>query len=128
MEFEILAFVTSKLILGTYFVLKGLNYFRGEYIEANSKVKVTLNYLTAVILSLSGLGIITGVLPLLSLSMIGAYLILANAYIYNFWKFEENRETVKSHFYKNAAILGALLMLYTADWTIYGIGLTLGVF
>ena len=128
MEFSTIAFVSGKVILGAYFMIKAVNFLRGYYIEETGKLKKALKYVTAITLAVSSIAILAGAYADLAVSAISIYLIFANSYLYDFWNYEENREAVKAQFFKNAAILGALMMLYSADWTVYGLGLTLGIF
>jgi hypothetical protein len=39
----------------------------------------------------------------------------------------EEKQNQMTHFMKNLALFGALLTLLAADWTVYTVGMTLGV-
>jgi len=133
MNIEHATFLIGKLLLGGFFILSGLKHFTQtqemkEWLKTkNLPIPKTLVYLSGLTLLTGGLGITTGVFPIISLLLISAFLITTNIVLHDYWNLEENREQQKTHFMKNTALTGALLMLIRADWTIYGLGLTLGL-
>jgi len=86
-----------------------------------------LVYISGLVLLLGGLGIIAGAYPVVSIGMLSGFLVAANILVHDFWNLEEEREEQMTHFLKNAGLLGALLMLLGADWTVYGLGMALGL-
>jgi uncharacterized membrane protein YphA (DoxX/SURF4 family) len=62
-----------------------------------------------------------------SIGVLSVFIITVNIFMHDFWNLEEGREQQLMHFLKNTALLGALLMLLGADWTVYGLGITLGL-
>lgn len=133
MNIEQAAFLAGKILLGGYFAFSGLNHFMNTkemsgWIESKGLPKPQiLVYLTGVLLIAGGLGIIAGAFPVASILMLSAFLIAANIAVHDFWNLEEGRQEQMTHFLKNTALLGALLMLIGADWSVYGLGMTLGL-
>jgi len=133
MNIEHAAFLIGKILLGGYFAFSGLNHFMNSqqmsgWVESKGLPQPkAMVYISGIILLLGGLGIIAGAYPVLSIGLLGGFLIVANMTVHDFWNLEEGRQEQMTHFLKNAGLLGALLMLLGADWTIYGLGLTLGL-
>jgi len=133
MNIEHAAFLIGKILLGGYFAFSGLNHFMqtrdmAGWAEQKGLPKPEIMvYISGLVLILGGLGIIAGAYPVLSIGILSAFLIAANIVMHDFWNLEEGREEQMIHFLKNTALLGALLMLVGADWTIYGLGITLGL-
>ncbi len=133
MNIEQAAFLIGKLLLGGYFAFSGLNHFMhtrdmAGWAEQKGLPKPEIMvYISGLVLILGGLGIIAGAYPVLSIGILSAFLIAANIVMHDFWNLEEGREEQMIHFLKNTALLGALLMLVGAEWTIYGLGITLGL-
>jgi len=133
MNIEHAAFLIGKILLGGYFAFSGLNHFMNTrdmtgWVESKGlpKPEVML-YLSGLVLIVGGLGIIAGAYPVVSILMLSGFLFLANVLVHDFWNLEEGRQDQMTHFLKNTALIGALLMLLGADWTIYGLGMTLGL-
>ena len=133
MVLEQYAFLTGKLLLGGYFAFSGLNHFMNTqqmtgWVKSKGLPKPSiLVYLSGLILTAGGLSIIAGAYPVISIVALSAFLIAANILLHDFWNLEEGREDQMTHFLKNVGLLGALLMLMGADWTVYGLGMTLGL-
>lgn len=133
MAVEQYAFLAGKILLGGYFAFSGLNHFMNSkqmtgWVESKGLPQPkALVYISGFVLLLGGLGIIAGAYPIVSIGMLSGFLIAANILVHNFWNLEEGREEQMTHFLKNAGLLGALLMLIGADWTVYGLGMALGL-
>jgi uncharacterized membrane protein YphA (DoxX/SURF4 family) len=133
MAIEQYAFLAGKILLGGYFAFSGLNHFMNTHqmsgwVKSKGLPKSNiLVYLSGLVLSAGGLGIIAGAYPVLSIAVVSAFLVAANVLMHDFWNLEEGREEQMTHFLKNVGLLGALLMLFGADWTVYGLGMTLGL-
>ncbi len=133
MNIEHAAFLIGKILLGGYFAFSGLNHFVNTrdmtgWVESKGLPKPELMvYLSGLVLIVGGLGIIAGAYPVASILMLSGFLFLANVLMHDFWNLEEGRQDQMTHFLKNTALIGALLMLLGADWTIYGLGMTLGL-
>ena len=133
MNIEHAAFLTGKILFGGYFAFSGLNHFMktrdmASWVSKKGLPKPKLlTYLSGGILILGGLGIIAGAYPIASILMISGFLTIANITMHDFWNLQEGREQQRNQFLKNTALIGALLMLIGADWTVYGLGYTLGL-
>ena len=133
MNIEHATFLIGKILLGGFFILSGLKHFTEtrELTDWTASKGLPapkiLVYLSGILISVSGLGIVLGAFPVTSIALLATFLILANVSMHDYWNLEENRQEQKTNFLKNTALLGALLMLLRADWTIYGLGLTLGL-
>jgi len=133
MNIEHATFLIGKLILGGFFILSGLKHFTQnremtEWLKTKKlPIPRTSVYISGLTLITAGTGITIGAFPVLSITLLSAFLITANITMHDYWNLEENRQQQKNQFMKNAALLGALLMLIGADWTIYGLGLTLNL-
>ena len=133
MNIEHAAFLIGKILLGGYFAFSGLNHFMNTrdmtgWVESKGLPKPeVMVYLSGLVLIVGGLGIIAGAYPVVSILMLSGFLFLANVLVHDFWNLEEGRQDQMTHFLKNTALIGALLMLLGADWTIYGLGMTLGL-
>lgn len=133
MNVEHAAFLIGKILLGGYFALSGLNHFMKTqqmqgWVESKGLPQPkALVYISGLVLIIGGLGVIAGAYPVLSTGLLAGFLIIANITLHDFWNLEEGRQEQMTHFLKNVGLLGALLMLISADWTVYGLGLTLGL-
>jgi len=133
MNIEQAAFLIGKILLGGYFAFSGLNHFMNTrdmsgWVESKGLPKPEMMvYISGLILLTGGLGIIAGAYPVLSIGVLSVFIITVNIFMHDFWNLEEGREQQLMHFLKNTALLGALLMLLGADWTVYGLGMTLGL-
>ena len=133
MNIEQAAFLIGKILLGGYFAFSGLNHFMNTrdmsgWVESKGLPKPEMMvYISGLILLTGGLGIIAGAYPVVSIGVLSVFIITVNIFMHDFWNLEEGREQQLMHFLKNTALLGALLMLLGADWTVYGLGMTLGL-
>ncbi|MEF8880267.1 MAG: DoxX family protein [Candidatus Nanohaloarchaea archaeon] len=133
MALEQYAFLTGKILLGGYFAFSGLNHFMNSkqmsgWVESKGIPQPKMMvYLSGLILVTGGLGIIAGAYPAVCIGLLSAFLVSANILVHDFWNLEEGRQEQMTHFLKNVGLLGGLLMLLGADWTIYGLGMTLGL-
>ncbi|MFP4038618.1 MAG: DoxX family protein [Candidatus Nanohaloarchaea archaeon] len=133
MNIEQSAFLVGKILLGGYFAFSGLNHFMQSremsgWVESKGLPQPqALVYLSGLLLIAGGLTIIAGFYPVIGIIGLAAFLIAVNVTMHDFWNLEEGRQDQMTHFLKNTALLGALLMLVGADWTVYGLGTTLGL-
>lgn len=120
---EQLAFLAGKIILGGYFILKGL---KNIYNPSDAEIlrPGLTNYITSAAVIAGGASLVTGIYPRPAIILLLAYLLAANVSVHDFWNKKEERERAMEAFMRNAALMGALLMLLRADWTIYGLGLS----
>ena len=133
MNVEQATFLVGKILLGGYFAFSGLNHFMNSrdmsgWVESKGLPKPEIMiYISGLVLLIGGLGIIAGAYPVVSIGLLSVFLVAANIFMHYFWNLEEGRQDQMVHFLKNTALLGALLMLLGADWTVYGLGITLGL-
>ncbi len=134
MNLEHAAFLIGKLLLGGYFLYSALNHFLNaasltEWVKSKGFPIPKLSvYFSGIVLAMGGGGLVLGVYPVLSIMMLSLFLLVVTPTMHDFWNHEgDARQAEVVNFTKNIALLGALLALLSADWTIYGLGLTLGL-
>ena len=133
MSVEQYSFLAGKILLGGYFAFSGLNHFMNskqmaDWVESKGIPQPkAMIYISGLVLLLGGLGIVAGAYPVVSICLLSGFLVAANILMHDFWNLEEGRKEQMTHFLKNAGLLGALLMLLGADWTVYGLGIALGL-
>ena len=115
-------FIVGRLIFGGYWVFNGLNHFvnmsmmaefarqRGVPFPAELSVAVT-----GLMMLLGGLTIILGVYTYIGMALIIVFLLSAMIFIHKFWEMSDPMARMMEMilFMRNAAFIGALLMLYT---------------
>lgn len=132
MNVEHASFLIGKILLTGYFVLKGLNHIvKTREIETIFKNKhlpeKAINYVIGLTLVFTSLMILIGVYPILGITLLVGYLLTVNVNSNDFWNKQGSTGSDKEDFLKNVALIGAMMMLINADWTVYGLGLTLGL-
>lgn len=132
MNVEHASFLIGKILLTGYFVLRGLNHIvKTQEIETiiknNYVPEKALNYVIGLTLIFASLMILVGVYPILGITFIVGYLITVNVNSNDFWNKQGGRGSEKEDFLVNVALIGGMLMLINADWTVYGLGMTLGL-
>ena len=113
-------FLIGRIIFGGYFLMNAWNHFK--YSEPMSgyaaskgvpfpKVSVLFG---GVLLLLGGLGIVFGIAPEASLALLVIFLVLVTFKMHAYWKVTDPNMQMgeRINFYKNLALIGALLMLY----------------
>lgn len=109
----------GRLILGGYFLNAGYAHFRHRKMMAGyaaSKgvpLATTAVLGTGLILALGGLSLLTGFWPLVGLALLGVFLIGTTPKMHDYWNVKDPmaRMGERVNFLKNAALLGAVLML-----------------
>jgi uncharacterized membrane protein YphA (DoxX/SURF4 family) len=114
-----IAFLIGRIIIGLYWIHSGFSHFAGaKNMIPYARVKgVPLAELavpgTGVLLLVGGLSIITGVLPILAVAALAAFLIPVTFMMHNFWAATDPgmkmNDTIA--FTKNMALLGYTLVL-----------------
>ena len=111
-------FLIGRVLFGMLFLQNGWNHFvnnTGLAIYAQSRgvpMPRIAVFITGIIIVLGGLGIILGIYVKLSILLLSLFLIGTLLKVHTFWK-EVNpstRTAEQTSFFKNAALLGALLM------------------
>ena len=113
-------FLIGRLLLGGYFAWTGFHHFLNldsltAYAAARGVPFPKLAVLFASPLILfGGLGVLFGVYPYISLSLLVVFMVPVTFMMHAFWKIEDRdeRRAARIQFLKNMTILGALLMLY----------------
>lgn len=129
-----IALLAGRILLGGYFAFSGLNHFmNSEQLSGwvGSKgypAPDLLVYLSGLMLVAGGLGIAAGAFPLVSILLVGVFLVAVTPTFHDFWNFDgEEKQNHMVNFQKNLALLGALLMALSLDWAVYALGISLGV-
>lgn len=112
-------FVLGRVLLGGYFLKNAYNHFKNSNAltgYAQSKGVPVPNLavmLTGLMLLFGGLGILLGVYVGFAILLISIFLIGVTFQMHQFWKVTEPmaRMGEEINFYKNLALLGAVLML-----------------
>lgn len=129
-----LALLVGRILFGGYFVVSGLNHFMktdqlaGWAEHKGAPHAELLVYLSGLMLVAGGLGVAAGAYPVVSVALIGLFLAVVTPWFHDFWNLEgEEKQNQMTHFLKNVALFGAALTLLAADWTVYALGMTLGL-
>ena len=121
-----LAFVVGRILYGGYFVYAGVRHFKSLDMMAGYAGSRGVPYpkyavaVSGLMIILGGLGILFGVYTEYALLLIILFLIPVTLMMHNFWIDTDSNMRMgnKINFEKNAALLGAALMLYAmpAPW------------
>ena len=113
-------FLIGRLIFGGYFIMNAWNHFKnldGLTGYAQSKGVPSARsavFVSGVFLLLGGLGVVFGVAPEASLALLIIFLAPVTFKMHAFWKITDPNAKMMERisFMKNAALIGALLMMY----------------
>lgn len=127
-------FLLGRILFGATIAFMGLNHFldfgtMSGYAEAKGIPAPTASVLgSGVILVLGGIGLIFGVLPVLSGVLVSLFLLVAAVTMHDFWAVpDEQQQAEMTQFLKNIVMAGgaiAIAALGTLDWP-YSLGITL---
>lgn len=133
MSYEI-ALLLGRILFGGYFAFSGLNHFMSSdqlsgWVESKGfPAPDVLVYGSGLMLLAGGLGIAVGAYPVISVLLAGIFLVAVTPTFHDFWNFEgEERQSHMVNFQKNVALLGALLMSLSLNWSVYAAGMSLGL-
>jgi uncharacterized membrane protein YphA (DoxX/SURF4 family) len=112
-------FVLGRVLFGGYFIKSGLNHFKnlkGLSSYAQSKgVPMPREgvLLTGAMMVLGGLGILLGIYIEISVTLLIIFLLSTLAKMHQYWNVADPQARMGEHinFYKNLAMIGALLMI-----------------
>ncbi|MEX2368832.1 MAG: DoxX family membrane protein [Candidatus Paceibacterota bacterium] len=111
-------FLIGRILFGGYFLYSGINHFRdlkGVTAYANAKNVPAPKWaviITGALLTLGGLGVVLGVFPELAILLLILFLLPTTILMHDFWNAEEQtKQAEQISFFKNFALIGALLML-----------------
>ncbi len=113
-------FLIGRLIFGVYFLQNAWNHFKhldglAKYAEAKGVPSARAAvFISGVLLMLGGLGVVFGIAPEASLALLIVFLVPVTFKMHAFWKETDPNARMQEllHFYKNLALIGALLMMY----------------
>lgn len=116
-------FLIGRLIFGGYFLMNAWSHFKNlESMTGYAESKGVSSprsavFVSGVLLLLGGLGVVFGIAPEASLAVLLIFLVPVTFKMHAFWKATDPnaRMTDMMHFYKNLALIGALLMLYAVS-------------
>ena len=116
-------FLVGRLILGGYFLQNAWNHFKHldgltRYAESKGVPSARAAvFVSGVLLMLGGLGVVFGIAPEASLTLLILFLVVITFKMHAFWKETDSNARMQEllHFYKNLALIGALLMLYAIE-------------
>lgn len=121
----------GRVLLGALFAFMGLNHFQNVdamtgYADAKGLPLPRVGVVgSGVVLVGGGLGVAAGVAPVLSAGALATFLLAAAVLFHNFWAVPEaETQDEMTHFMKNVAMAGGMLVLLAAGpavWT-YGVG------
>lgn len=121
------ALLVGRLVFGGYFVLAGVNHFRGwkmlsQYAGAKGTPSPILAVLsTGGLLLAGGISVVTGVYPMIGLMLLALFLLGVTPVMHAFWKETDPMAKMgeRVNFQKNAALFGATLALLAIPrpWT-----------
>lgn len=112
-------FLIGRIILGGYFLYSGIHHFTSlEDLAGYAKMKGTPAPKAAVagsgvLLTLGGLSLLLGVLPLVGCILLLIFLVGASPMMHDFWKIQDPLQRVGEmiNFTKNLALAGAVLII-----------------
>ncbi len=113
-------FLIGRLIFGGYFLMNAWNHFKHSepmtgYAASKGvpSPKVAV-FMGGVLLLLGGLGIVFGIAPEASIALLIIFLVSVSFKMHAYWKVTDPNMQMaeRVNFYKNIALVGALLMLY----------------
>ncbi len=113
-------FLFGRIILGAYFVMNAWKHFTqidGYAAYAASKGVPSPKagvFVSGVLILLGGLGLLFGISPTASITLLILFLLSVSFYMHPFWKEKDPNTRMQEQiaFMKNIALVGTLLMLY----------------
>ena len=112
--------LVGRIIFGLYFAYSGFNHFMNgaSMVGYAASKKVPLPklavYGSGLIVLLGGLGVACGYHMIVSLSLLILFLVPTTIFMHDFWKENDPsaRMSQKVNFFKNIALLGAVLFFF----------------
>lgn len=114
-----LTFMVGRVLFGGYFLMNAYNHFKNVeamagYAGSKGVIKPKIAVLgTGALLALGGAGIVLGVLTQWAVLALCIFLVGVTFKMHNYWTISEpnQRMAERVNFYKNLALLGAVLLL-----------------
>lgn len=120
------AFLIGRILFGAVLAFMGLNHFMNldgmaEYAAYKGLPAPKLSVIASgALLVGAGLGVVTGIAPVLAGAGLAAFLLVSAVTMHDFWAFSgEEQQTEMTQFLKNVALAGGALALAavgTAEW------------
>lgn len=116
-------FLIGRLIFGGYFIMNAWSHFKhlepmtGYAASKGVPSPRAAVFGSGVLLLLGGLGVVFGIAPEASLALLIIFLVPVTFKMHAFWNVTDPNMKMgeQINFYKNLALVGALLMLYAID-------------
>jgi uncharacterized membrane protein YphA (DoxX/SURF4 family) len=116
-------FLIGRIIFGGYFLQNAYNHFKHldgltKYAESKGVPSARAAvFVSGVLLMLGGLGVVFGISPEASLALLLIFLVPVTFKMHPFWKETDPNTRMQEllHFYKNLALIGAILMLFATE-------------
>lgn len=113
-------FVLGRILFGGFFAYNGINHIvRNEAMAGYAASRgVPLPklavYVSGLMILLGGLGVIIGDYTDIALTLLAVFLVVVTFKMHSFWKDQDPNMKMANqiNFYKNLALLGAVLMLF----------------
>ena len=113
-------FLIGRIVFGGYFLMNAWNHFKNiEGLSGYAASKGVPSakaavFMSGVLLLLGGLGVIFGISPEASLTLLIIFLVPVSFKMHAFWKETDQNARMMDQiqFMKNMALVGALLMMY----------------
>jgi uncharacterized membrane protein YphA (DoxX/SURF4 family) len=127
--------LVGRILVGGVLAFNGLNHFLNVdamtgYAEAKGLPLPRVGVVgSGVVLVAGGLGLVVGVAPVLSAGALATFLLVAAAMFHDFWAAPaEDQQDEMTHFLKNVAMAGGVLVLLAAGPDVWAYGVGVGVF
>lgn len=112
-------FLIGRIILGGYFLESGYNHFAnvnslaGYAASKGVPAAKMMTIVTGAMLALGGVSIMLGVYPRIGMTLVILFLLSTLVKMHTYWKNTDPMQRMgeRINFYKNLALIGALLML-----------------
>ncbi|MFC7068656.1 DoxX family protein [Halobaculum lipolyticum] len=108
----------GRIVLGSLFLYNGYNHFadfegRKGYAEYKGAPAPGFSVIASGVVLVGGaIGIMAGILPVISAGALTVFLLVATPMFHDFWTVsDEERQNEFNHFFKNVGLLGGTLVL-----------------
>lgn len=130
-----LLFLVGRLVYGALLGFMGLNHFMdletmSGYADSKGVPAPRAGVIVSgLLLILGGLAVVLGVYPLVGAALLALFFLVVTPMMHNFWTLEdpEQRQAELTNFLKNAALLGAALVLVDLGGTEWPYALNIGL-
>lgn len=112
-------FILGRILLGGYFLMNGIKHFinmKGYAGYAQSKgvpMPQVAVIFTGLMLTLGGVGLLLGIYTQIVVIILAVFLFVTTFQMHKYWKISDPMQRMGENvnFYKNLALLGAVLMM-----------------